>query len=302
MKKLLSMMLVLVLLTGCSTENNKKDDLKEDVQEENGGSESVSQTIIGFKSLESIEDWGIFYEDYIVELIDEMQNDERVLVYNKIGVETLYTNDCEVVRPQEDEKLFFVENQMHVLYNNTANMIEINNGGYDVVEGRFYNELEVENGDKVMLVTSEFASLNSISIGDMIEFSYTQDNSELVKYIDDEKDLVIEYEVIGIYENNAQEVYWSVNQPVVDQNLLLVPSSSILDYISINKNALLDKSNDQSGNTDNFIGTQLQMYNSMTPIIQLKDSNDLDGFIADYQDKLDGYYTIEVIEELSNDN
>ena len=307
MKKIIICLTVLMLLCGCSSGENKNDDINNEVQDDinenqlddKNDNEQVNNQMITLQMPKDTADFGIFYDEYIVELLNEMENDSRVLAYNKLGIVGLHPVDYKAVESEKKDDQIPVGteeiNEMKMLYNNSANMIELNNGDIEVIQGRFYNQQEVENGDKVILVMSDFATQNNLEIGDKIKFSYLNDYSYLTDYID-EKDLFIEYEIIGIFEGNVLPVSNGYNSDVYEDNLLLAPSTSILNYNDMYQNALLDQDNDAKNTDEGFFADEIESYNTRIPTILLKDASEIEGFVADYQEKLKDYYTIQLID------
>ena len=150
-----------------------------------------------------------FYENYPrIKLADvqELLKDERVKTANALSSATLYTpsdnsidfvhlnnrveenmdegngqscwldengnQQCETYR----EPTFFVKANMFSI------MIEFEDGDYQLTNGRFYSQDEINNGSPVVIVSENFASTNGIGVGDNITLATNYLTSSVFDY------------------------------------------------------------------------------------------------------------------------
>ncbi len=261
-------------------------------------SREMLNPIIIFEQVDdSPEDYGIYYDDAIVEIINEIVLDERILVYNKItGMNMVVQNADAVDINVVDENIKQIENGVYISGNNTDSMFEIDDGSYEVVEGRFYTLDEIKNSEKVVLITNQFADLNNLKIGDKLQFK-GDNHDELLKYFEDDFDPIIEYEIIGIFNNN--QIIENENEDYINYNVMLAPAKSFLDFEDNYRNADLQLASFIYGWKDESSMVKSEdMYDAELPIIKLKDPDDLASFVEDYEEMILPYYTMNYNNEL----
>ena len=261
-------------------------------------SREMLNPIIIFEQVdESPEDYSIYYDDAIVETINEIVLDERISVYNKItGMNMVVQNADAVDINVVDENIKPIENGVYISGNNTDSMFEIDEGTYEVIEGRFYTLDEIKNSEKVVLITNQFADLNNLKIGDKLQF-IGDNHDELLKYYEDDFDPIIEYEIIGIFNNN--KIIENENEDYINYNVMLAPVTSFLDFSNNYRNADMQYCNFLYGwDDDSFLVTSEELYMSQLPIIKLKNPDDLVSFVDDYEQMILPYYTMNYNNEL----
>ncbi len=179
-------------------------------------------------------------------------------------------------------------------------MIEIEDDTFNIVEGRFYTQEEIDNNVFVALITDKMAEQNNLTIGDTIELSILSP-SELesalagthpfysVGYAEN---ALMEYEIIGIYDNtnevdpSAENFDWmgAYESP---ENIVLVPSSTInyMNYLSsLNYYESFLESNPEQAEEIGFEMPVLEDYSIATKmIILLNDPLDVEDFYEEYQ-------------------
>ena len=244
--------------------------------------------------LENTDEYNSFDNSKMQHIIsnkNQMLNDDRVKVYNKLYYMNLYSeNTIPVPMENEEDKYSFSVDGMQLVCNNTTSMIEIFDGTYEIVEGRFYNQQEIDNDQKVILVTKEFAQLNNLELYDTISFTEFSDIDEMQKYFDNGFDGYIEFEIIGIFENN-ESTYGKKYMDVRDypQNTMLAPFSAIEHYEDLSSLALNQMMNDVKDLNDEITYFAIHHYENINPIIKLNDPIDLEQYVSDYQEKLNPY-------------
>lgn len=208
-------------------------------------------------SLEDEEEIQKFYSHYPTVKFSDVQEliaDERVSTANATNLNTVYapkdsSTDFVHLNNEQESQMENEEANSYCYYderegtvctkyetpiaalkaNYFPSMIEIEDGTFTVVEGRFYNEKEISDGALVCLVTEEFAEVNSLSLGSHVKFSIFQDN-EIKRWGTEisEEDNELELEVIGIYSHTTH-IYPDSNQfnwtsPYENpDNMILIP-------------------------------------------------------------------------------
>ena len=160
------------------------------------------------------------YPQVKMEDIKNLMTDERVKTVNIVNSNMLYSNGFETV-PLNNERenngggsityedgttVEYVEPDLRLQTNFFPNMIELEDNMYEVVEGRFYNQEEVDNGAMVCLITDKLADLNNLRIGDQISIDLVG-RSEMQYYQQSgitEEDITMTLEIIGIFHNNEE--------------------------------------------------------------------------------------------------
>jgi len=200
-----------------------------------------------------------FYENYPrIKLADvqELLKDERVKTANALSSATLYTpsdNSIDFVhlnnRVEENmnegngQSCWFDENgnqqcetyrepTFFVKANMFPNMIEFEDGDYQLTNGRFYSQDEINNGSPVVIVSENFASTNGIGVGDNITIATNYLASYMKEIGVTQEDLETSFEVIGIFSHNKPitpdasnyDYTWPYENP---DNMFFMPSTSL---------------------------------------------------------------------------
>ncbi|MBQ6559661.1 MAG: FtsX-like permease family protein [Erysipelotrichaceae bacterium] len=169
-----------------------------------------------------------FYENYPrVKLADValLLQDERVKTANAINTNMWYSdkdntldfvhlnNQVEENMGENGQSCWYDENNVQqcetykepyflIKGNMFPSMIEFEDGDYQIVNGRFYTQQEIDNADMVCLISENLAALNGISIGDTITLAINYYSTWLQQYEISEDDLESSFEVIGIFSHN----------------------------------------------------------------------------------------------------
>ena len=213
------------------------------------------------------------------------------------------TMQCEEYR----EPLFLVRSNMF------PSMIEFEDGDYEIVQGRFYNDSEIKNAEFVCLVSENLAMVNGLSLGDSIRLSVNYNSSYLQQMGVTEDDLTYDYEIIGIYnhhnpitpDNSNYDYCYPYENP---DNMILMPSTTVyasrlaMDQRTFDYNAeqhageedwdyYMDENNRPSMENmekNNYIENV---------ILLLSDPLDVDAFAKDYSNDIDQFAKL----DLNND-
>ena len=204
----------------------------------------------------------------------------------------------------------YVEPTYLVKTNYFPSMIEIEDGDYKINEGRFYTQEEIDNSEKVCLVTKAFAEHNSLKVGDSISFLTNSATDVSVMYGEDmgitSEDYTVELTIVGIYEHNQAvtpdtQGYDYLSPYQNPDNTILMPGTTykatnvplqqkIFDYYKTkNPDDEYYQNESNRPSIDNLSQVTL---NSVT--LLLKDPLEVDQFVEDYSGTLGDYKTITV--------
>lgn len=181
----------------------------------------------------------------------EIAKDPRVKTFNAINYNVMNSIGFENVPVGNEEmkskdnysvsidesgnSIKYVEPNIKVMSNLIPNMIELEDGTVSIVEGRFYNQEDLDNKSNVVVVSKELAELNNFKIGDSIKLSTENESNlksqfgELNVNIDD---LTTEFEIIGIYttvkdvDTNSKSFEW-MSPYENPKNTVYVPATSL---------------------------------------------------------------------------
>ena len=169
-----------------------------------------------------------FYENYpkvTLKDINDLLKDESVVaanatyitqIYNKEGsIEPVKLNNraeenmgggqtCYTDENGEQICNTYVEPSFSIKGNFFPNMIEIVDKDFNIVDGRFYTQEEIDNASQVCLVSEALAEANGLHVGDTFEI-YTNSQNDLGFFKDAGitlDDTLASLEVIGIYSHN----------------------------------------------------------------------------------------------------
>lgn len=293
-----------------------------------------------YKDGEAIEDEderNEFFSKYpSVKLKDvkEIIKDERIKTANSLTTYSAYTvedgidfvhlnNDAE--QNNEDEQTCYYEPgtnertceafkqpKFFLKGNFLPNMIEFADGDYNITEGRFYSQEEIDNNEKVCLVSGNLAKQNSLNVGDTIKFATGYMDGQSIKAGITEDEYLAELEVIGIYEHNhpitpdSQDYQYTWPYENLD-NMILMPGTTMNNMMAVinQKNWDYYKENypdeeyyqneENSPNVDSI--DKIVVYDTT---ILLNDPLEVDQFVEDYKGNVGDYKKISVNNEEFN--
>lgn len=171
-----------------------------------------------------------FYKDYPsvrVQDVNEILKDPRVKTANATQFDTLFQasdssidfvhlnnqaesngggQSCYIGPDGQEICEDYIEPCFGAKVNFFPDMIELADGDFTIVEGRFYNQDEIDGMAPVTLISEAFAELNNLHIGD--RFTVAVSSPQQLKYYGEgvlsEEDLALELEVIGIFSHNSK--------------------------------------------------------------------------------------------------
>ncbi|MEG0077504.1 ABC transporter permease [Anaerorhabdus sp.] len=268
-------------------------------------------------TLESDEEINEAYKNYPsikVDVVEEMAKDERVKAVNfstatimysngfdnvPVGNEDKNNNSSSTYRDEFGNEVVYVNPNIMIQTNIFPNMIELEDGTYEVLEGRMYSQEDIDNGNRVALVTKELAELNGLKVGDTITLSNFQP-SDMKMYMENngltEDQVNMNLEIIGIYNTkndvdpNSEQFDWM--QPYESpKNFILLPHST---YAQFNYDMSLAMYNNAvaNGQAENYGGeapTIDSFMGASKAVFLLNDPLKVDQFVEDNTDKLIEY-------------
>ncbi len=180
-----------------------------------------------------------------------LAEDERVTAYNYMNTDIAYSSDLENVPLGNEERKdnsYTDENGNVVTYKDpgfmiyacrSTNMIEMEEGKWQLVEGRFLTEEDISAARYAAVITQELASQNSLRIGDTmtistVEPSHAKDLAS--RSGGSENDYYIDLEVVGIYtttedvDPNSPDFRW-MSPYESPKNRVLVPMTAYAEYM-----------------------------------------------------------------------
>ena len=210
------------------------------------------------ETIEDEDELEEFYENYPrvkVEDVTEFLKDERVKIANSVSSNMWYSDEnnsldfvhlgnereqnmdetgqscwydeggamqCETYK----EPIFFIKSNMY------PGMIEFEDGDYQIVNGRFYNQQEIDSGAMVCLISENLASVNNVTVGDEIVLAANYLSTYLKQSGVEQEDLDMTFEVIGIYSHNnpltPDNSNYNYASPYENpDNMIFMPSTSV---------------------------------------------------------------------------
>ncbi len=245
-------------------------------------------------------------------------SDDRVATYNcsnystlylgiepvKLGnkAEESYNNSATILREGEEIDYEYKQPNFKLVTNRTPNMIELYEGTWTITEGRFYTQEEIDNASPVCVINDQVAALNGLSVGDTLTIDYTNDYSYMASEGFDLSSLPLkqDFEIIGLYStvetvDQSDERFEWMSTWESPFNKILMPitsySASQLDLQVAMWDFYKQQYPDDPYWQDPANAPTVESMEYVSSIIfLLKDPLDVDGFVADYQDKLTDNY------------
>lgn len=254
------------------------------------------------------------YPKLDAELASQLASDDRVKAYNYMVNSPVLGKNIEHVPVGNEEfqdnsggSSYFDENGNEIKYiqpnlqiytNITPTMIEFEDGTNTIVEGRFYNQSEIDNSAHVVVITKELADHNNLKIGDTIitgssnsSYISTMSNGEIT-----DEQLQISYEIVGIYttikevDPSAQNFKWMMPYES-PKNIMYVPMTTYAED-SYNHAKLIYDYRVKSGldvGYDEYTPTLEEHMLPYKVVYLLDDPLNVDSFVKDNEGKLPEY-------------
>ena len=263
------------------------------------------------------------YKNYPSVTMDDIKNlmsDERVKTVNVLSTNMLYSNGFETVPLNNDREnngggtmtyedgttVEYIDPDLKLQTNYFPNMIELEDKMYEIVEGRFYNQEEVDEGKMVCLITDKLASHNNLRVGDVITIDLVSKND--MRYYEQsgitEDDIHMNLEIIGIYHNNdeldenSDEYKW-MSRYDSPNNTILAPA---LAYGNAYYNmGIKQYEYSKAQNPEYYVDSETPTPESYTyvnkAVFLLDDPLNVDQFVADHQSDLKDFMKIDANNE-----
>lgn len=209
--------------------------------------------------IEDEDELAEFYKHYPtvkLEDVNSLLTDERVKTANATSVNMMYfptgssidfvhlNNQAEQNLDNNGQSCWFdeitgeqncstyIEPKVATKANYFANMIEFEDGQFEIVDGRFYTDEEIKNGSLVCVVTEEFAEYNHLSVGDKVALLTRQPGDFWGGFTYTEDEITMNLEIIGIYshtnhimpDSNSYDYTYPYDNP---DNLILIPGNTL---------------------------------------------------------------------------
>ncbi len=138
---------------------------------------------------------------------------------------------------EDGTEVEYKEPDIMVYANQYPNMIELEEGTFTIEDGQFYTQSNIDNADKVVLITEELADQNNLHVGDTFTLSQVSP-MEKSTYTDagiSEDDLNLELEIIGIYStvndvDRSSESFDWMSPYESPKNIVLMPMTTYTEY------------------------------------------------------------------------
>ena len=251
--------------------------------------------------------------------VEKLKADSRVKAVNFISTQQMYAKDFESVPLNNDFDKNYNQQEnaeasvdgavsmmsynwkpadLRVQTNRYPDMIEFQDGTYEMLEGRFYTQEDIDNSAAVVCIPKELAELNYLRVGDTISVNITDpsqimdmEGSELT-----EDDLLLSLEVIGIYKSNEQldpnsdEYKWMARYES-PQNTLLMPATTASDkyYDFYVKSYRYYMTTMPEYYKEEDIMSKEDYDRASKAVYLLEDPLQVDQFVEDYQDQTGDY-------------
>ena len=279
-----------------------------------------------------------FYENYPrVRLADValLLKDERVKTANAINTNMWYSdkensldfvhlnNQREENMDESGESCWYDENNnmqcetykepwFLVKGNMFPSMIEFEDGQYQIVNGRFYTQQEIDNAAMVCIISENLAALNGVNVGDEIKLAFSYYSTYMQQYDITEDELESSFEVIGIFSHNNPITPDAPNYDYASpyenpDNMIFMPSTSAyaaqlamsqkqFDYYSQMYPEESYYSEDKRPSMENM---EENLYIENVTLL-LDDPLNVDKFVEDHQDSLSQFTSLDANNEEFN--
>lgn len=210
----------------------------------------------------------------------------------------------------DDAAVTYQSPKFFVKGNYFPNMIEFVDGGYELSDGRFYTQEEIDNSDNVCLISNALAQQNGLRVGDRFTV-YIASPSDIVN---DEAlsssgitvdDIALELDIIGLYEPgyhiqpDSSQFNWT--QPFENpDNMILMPASTMNNATIFIQQKYFDywaKQNpgdEYYGNPDNRPTVEKANDVSVYDVtLLLKDPLDVDSFVEEHSATLPEFFHLD---------
>ncbi|MBR2825795.1 MAG: ABC transporter permease [Solobacterium sp.] len=234
----------------------------------------------------------------------KLTEDERVKAFNYMVNSIAYSDGFENVPlgnesnrqnstyiNENGEEVTYKEPNLMIYANMYDNMIELEEGTFEVVEGRFYTQSDIDNANKVVVITKELADQNALRVGDTIRVSTAGDYliNQLKTEGLDTNIAYMDLEICGIYttledvDPNAENFQW-MSPYESPKNIILMPMTSYIEYIEQITRVQYDIMMKENPGAETSLDDWLQNLEQPSKVVYLlSDPLEVDSFVEDHQ-------------------
>ncbi len=285
--------------------------------------DAVNEYVNNLTDQDEIDEFYSHYPNVTVEDVRSILQDSRVKTANATQFQTVYQvpnstvdfihlnnsaenngggQSCYVDANGQEICTEYQQPVFGIKTNYFPSMIEIEDNEFQIVEGRFYSQEDIDNYNNVVVVSEAFAELNNLSVGDHFEItmydSASLNNGYLSQYNITEEETRLDLEVIGIYSHNRQitpdSERFDYTFPYENyDNVFLMPMTSLIAYqVPISQkifdhDAELYPDQEYYQNPNNRPSMDnLSQYGLSEVTLLLNDPLEVDQFIEDYNGNL----------------
>lgn len=240
----------------------------------------------------------------------KLTEDERVKAFNYMVNTIAYSEGFNNVPVGNEENrassTYIDENGNEVTYkdpnlmiyaNMYDNMIELEEGTFTVRDGRFYSKSDIDNANKVVVITRELAELNSLRVGDTIRI--TTSNSYMLDDLKnkglDTEFMYLDLEICGIYDTvqdvdpNSENFKW-MSPYESPKNIILMPMTTYTEYMEQIIRFQYEQMVLDNPNNDTSLEDWLRGYEEPSKVVYLlSDPLEVDAFVEDHTNDLNEY-------------
>lgn len=252
------------------------------------------------------------YPKLDMNVANTIASDERVTAYNCMSYYIMYLNGFESV-PVGNESNYnstttyydengveqtYTEPNIKVYGNMNPDMIELVEGTYTVTSGEFYSQSDIDNSNKVCLITKELADQNNLRVGDTI--SITGNDASVISTMKsagvNTDDMYLEMEIKGIYtttqevDTSSDSFQW-MSAYESPKNVILCPFTTLAEYEINSTISYYDYMSTIDSSWSYDASSFESSYNQPNQVIfLLEDPLEVESFVSDHESTL-GEYT-----------
>ena len=198
------------------------------------------------------------------------------------------------------EPYFFIKSNMF------PGMIEFEDGGYEITEGRFYNQEEITNAESVCLISVNLAATNGVGVGDTITLATGNDSSYMRRQGVTPEDYNCQFQIIGIYDHHnpllPDASNWDYASPYENpDNMIFIPTTAVFkamlpvqqktfDYYAAQNPEAEYYSNEE--NRPSMENMERSMYMENVTLL-LDDPLNVEQFVEDYSNSISQFTSLD---------
>lgn len=279
------------------------------------------------EQIEDEDERNEFYKNYpyiSLKDVDNILKDSRIKTANCSQNTTLYAGDDSIdfvhlnnqvesdMNQNTEDYCYFDSNGEEMCYSNRQpiffakgnffpNLIELVDGDFNIIEGSFYTQDDLDENREVCLISETLAKTNNLTVGDTLSVMTSNLDSYYKKMGLTEEDITKNLKIIGIYTHNKQitpdSSGYDYTYPYENfDNLLLIPGTTMYKW-SIEMSQLFfdyyssqwpeDEYYSDPSNRPTYESKEKIKLNDVTFL--LNDPLDVDDFVKEYSSNVGDY-------------